>query len=68
MTMWYGDILGVETEDDVELLVGIGVVFEDEASHPVGSAQVSMSEETFEKLDPYWGRFIWSLSFECSLR
>ena len=60
MTMWYGDIQGIETQDDLELLVGLGVVFEDEA-HVVGSAPVSMTQETFKKLDPYWGTFIWSL-------
>lgn len=60
MTMWYGDIQGIETEDDVELLQEMGVKFEDE-SRTMGTAPVSMTQETFEKLDPYWGQFIWSL-------
>lgn len=60
MTMWYGDIQGIEDEADVELLLELGVKFEDE-SRIIGEAPVSMSQETFKKLDPYWGTFIWSL-------
>jgi len=60
MTMWYGDIQGIENEADVELLQELGVEFEDD-SRTIGSAPVKMNRKALDQLDSYWGRFIWSL-------
>ncbi len=62
MTGW----LVFHVEDTMFLKnLGVEIVSTKQASHTadpaVLEAQVKVSDEAFDKLNPWWGRFIWGL-------
>jgi len=64
--MWYGIITYNEAVVDKKFLEELGVIIKDTKLKYYGrlrmfDAQVEVPDKVFDKLDPHWGRLIWTL-------
>ena len=57
---WKGSIW-IGSQEDFDFLKGLGVDWLDPVDID-GECTVEMSEEVFKKVEPHWGRFVWTLT------
>lgn len=62
MKTWQGWI--VANKNDINLLESLGVKIKGVKDQALMTAEyiIECDDETLQKLDPYWGRFIWGLN------